>query len=199
MGGARASGFCSRSPGSWSALSSVVFPDAYSEEQHHDVVQEIGGEETLPNPPPSGATGERIRRRLPADAVLRRDCPIPPPCVRGGLRGGEFPETRTDYPIPHPTRAPGRRSRAGRVRAPDTPAPGMQVQVQVSAGVLVVSGRQSFEIVQKAAVVGIGGIVGVSAPSSLAVELAEELGLLLVGFSRGEVFNVYAGEDHLGD
>lgn len=64
---------------------------------------------------------------------------------------------------------------------------------------LVVSGRQSFEIVQKAAVVGIGGVVGVSAPSSLAVELAESLGTLLVGFSRGREFNVYAGVEHLVD
>ena len=62
---------------------------------------------------------------------------------------------------------------------------------------LVVSGRQSFEIVQKAAMAGIGGIVGVSAPSSLAVELAEETGMLLVGFARGESFNVYAGRERL--
>lgn len=64
---------------------------------------------------------------------------------------------------------------------------------------LVVSGRQSFEIVQKAAMTGIGGVVGVSAPSSLAVDLAESLGLLLVGFSRGDTFNIYAGEHHLAD
>ncbi len=64
---------------------------------------------------------------------------------------------------------------------------------------LVVSGRQSFEIVQKAAVVGVGGVVGVSAPSSLAVELAYSLGTLLVGFSRGRQFNVYAGEEHLAE
>ncbi len=63
---------------------------------------------------------------------------------------------------------------------------------------LVVSGRQSFEIVQKAAVTGITGVVGVSAPSSLAVELAEAQGMLLVGFARGSGFNVYAGEDRLG-
>lgn len=65
--------------------------------------------------------------------------------------------------------------------------------------VLAVSGRQSFEIVQKAAVAGIGGVVGVSAPSTLAVELARQLGTLLVGFSRGNDFNVYAGEEHLAD
>ncbi len=63
--------------------------------------------------------------------------------------------------------------------------------------VLAVSGRQSFEIVQKAALAGIGAIVGVSAPSSLAVELAGELDMLLVGFSRGTNFNVYAGADRL--
>jgi FdhD protein len=62
---------------------------------------------------------------------------------------------------------------------------------------LVVSGRQSFEIVQKAAMVGIGGIVGVSAPSSLAVQLARSLNLLLVGFARERSFNVYSGEHHL--
>lgn len=64
---------------------------------------------------------------------------------------------------------------------------------------LVVSGRQSFEIVQKAALAGIGGLVGVSAPSSLAVELADELGMLLVGFSRDQQFNVYAGRDRLAE
>jgi FdhD protein len=64
---------------------------------------------------------------------------------------------------------------------------------------LVVSGRQSFEIVQKAAVAGIGGIIGISAPSSLAVELANSLGLLLIGFARGDTLNVYAGDHHVAD
>jgi len=63
--------------------------------------------------------------------------------------------------------------------------------------VLVVSGRQSFEIVQKAAVVGIGGLIGVSAPSSLAVELAASHEMLLVGFARAGEFNVYAGKDRI--
>jgi FdhD protein len=62
---------------------------------------------------------------------------------------------------------------------------------------LVVSGRVSFEIVQKVVAAGVAGIVAVSAPSSLAVDLAREHGLLLAGLVRGERLNVYAGEDLL--
>ena len=58
--------------------------------------------------------------------------------------------------------------------------------------ILMVSGRVSFEIVQKAAVVGIPIIAAVSAPSDLAIETAERLGVTLVGFLRGDSFNVYA-------
>jgi FdhD protein len=58
--------------------------------------------------------------------------------------------------------------------------------------VLMVSGRVSFEIVQKAAVAGIPIVCAVSAPSDLAIETAERLGVTLVGFLRGSGFNVYA-------
>jgi FdhD protein len=57
--------------------------------------------------------------------------------------------------------------------------------------VLMVSGRVSFEIVQKAAVAGVPLICAVSAPSDLAVRLADRLGVTLVGFLRGDTFNVY--------
>jgi len=62
----------------------------------------------------------------------------------------------------------------------------------------MVSGRLSFEIVQKAAAAGIPILCAVSAPSSLAVELAEELGMTLVGFLREPNFNVYTHRERIG-
>jgi len=63
--------------------------------------------------------------------------------------------------------------------------------------ILVVSGRVSFEIVQKAAVAGIPIICAVSAPSDLAVEAANRLGVTLVGFLRGDGFNIYAHDERI--
>lgn len=63
--------------------------------------------------------------------------------------------------------------------------------------ILMVSGRQSYELAQKAVVGRIPVLAGVSAPSSLAVELAAEFGLTLIGFLRGESFNIYSGRQRI--
>jgi FdhD protein len=61
----------------------------------------------------------------------------------------------------------------------------------------MVSGRSSYEIVQKALAAGAPVVCSVSAPSSLAVELAETFRVTLVGFLRGERFNVYAAAERV--
>jgi FdhD protein len=72
-------------------------------------------------------------------------------------------------------------------------------RLPLSGCVLLVSGRASFELVQKAVLAGIPLLAAVSAPSSLAADLAEEAGLALVGFLRGQTMNVYAGMHRLPD
>jgi len=70
-------------------------------------------------------------------------------------------------------------------------------QIPLSNSVLLVSGRGGFEIVQKAIVAGLPVVASVSAPSSLAVQLARELRQTLVGFLRGSRFVIYAGEERI--
>jgi FdhD protein len=70
-------------------------------------------------------------------------------------------------------------------------------ELPASSSILVVSGRAGYEIVQKAISAGIPALAAVGAPSSLAVALAREFNLTLVGFLRGDRFNVYSGPDRL--
>ncbi|MDT7782974.1 MAG: FdhD protein [Pseudonocardiales bacterium] len=71
-------------------------------------------------------------------------------------------------------------------------------RLPLTGTVLMVSGRASFELVQKAVMAGIPVLTAVSAPSSLAADLAEEMGVTLVGFLRGTSMNVYTGGHRLG-
>jgi FdhD protein len=70
-------------------------------------------------------------------------------------------------------------------------------RLPLSDSMLCVSGRTSYEIVQKALLAGIPLVAAVSAPSSLAIELAEEGGITLLGFVRGDRFNIYAHPERI--
>jgi FdhD protein len=73
----------------------------------------------------------------------------------------------------------------------------MQDRLPLSDHLLFVSGRTSFEIIQKALLAGIPLVAAVSAPSSLAIDLAQDSGVTLVGFLRGANFNIYAHPERI--
>ena len=73
----------------------------------------------------------------------------------------------------------------------------LALELPLNNHIVMVSGRSSFEILQKCLTAGVPIVCAVSAPSSLAVALAREFGITLIGFLRGQRFNVYSGFERI--
>jgi FdhD protein len=89
------------------------------------------------------------------------------------------------------------REDVGRHNAVDKVIGAQFLMEQEVGSILVVSGRASFELMQKAIASGIPMLVAVGAPSSLAVEVAEKFGATLVGFTKPSGFNIYTGAERI--
>lgn len=155
------------------------------------------------------ASIDALRDKLPAAGLAAIPAPLTPALIASmatDLHTGQRLHARTGG-----THAAAIFDAQGRVRAHAEDvgrhnavdkAIGALVRAGQSAplgGALVVSSRASYEIVQKAAVAGIPVLIAVSAPSSLAVEAARQLGMTLLGFARERGVNVYADAGRLSD